>query len=115
MTQVGCGGLWNSLFKTNSGCVVSCAWCFSGFLNVHAEARQVQEHLQVSLGLHVATHDTEGQPGASPAAHHCWRQGVERSFVGCQVIWVQGVGVEQAAAIVQHDAGTACHDTATES
>ena len=35
----------------------------AGLLHVHAEVDHVAEHLDVPLGLHVAAHQAEAQPG----------------------------------------------------
>ena len=86
----------------------------AGFLHVHAEVDQVDEHLRVSLRLHVAAHDAERQPRLAVLHHHRRHERVKRTLVRRDLIGVSGPEVEEAAAVLQQDAGVAGHDARAE-
>ena len=63
----------------------------SGFLHVHAEVDQVEEHLDVPLRLHVSAHYAEREPRAAVLQNHRRNERVEWPFAGRELIRVSGL------------------------
>ena len=61
---------------------------FTGFLHVHAEVDQVDQHLHVALRLEISPHDAEHQVRPVVLGHHRGDDRVERAFVRLQAVEV---------------------------
>ena len=65
---------------------------FAGLLHVHAEIKQIDQDLHVSLRLHVAAHDAEHELGFAVLGDHRRDDRVERAlarFEAVGVVFVQ--------------------------
>ena len=87
---------------------------FAGLLHVHAEIDQVDQHLHLSLRLHVAAHDAEDEPRLAVLRHHRRDDRVERPLVRFQSIGVLRVEGEQHAAILEGEAEFGRHQAGAE-
>ena len=56
----------------------------AGLLHVHAEVDHVADHLRMTLGLHVAPHQAEAQPGLSVLGDKPRDDRVERPFAAAR-------------------------------
>ncbi len=70
-------------------------------LNVHSMVNHVGNHLRVTLGLHIAPHHTEAEPGLTLFGHEARDDRMERSFVSLEPVGMFGVECEQTAAVLQ--------------
>ena len=68
----------------------------AGLLIVHPEIDQVDDDLDVTLGLHAAAHQTEGGVGRAVPPHECRDDGVEGPFARLEGVRVLGVEVKSA-------------------
>ncbi len=63
----------------------------AGLLHVHAEVDHVADHLRVPLGLHVAAHQAEAQPGLAVLGDKAGNDRVERPLARLEPVEMVGV------------------------
>src|SRR6266576_638820 len=84
----------------------------AGFLHVQTEIDLVCEHLDVTLWLHPAAHDTECLPRFAIFHHEPGNNGVKWAFprrVSIRVVWVHG---KEFTTILKHESEARHDDTA---
>ena len=85
------------------------------FLHVHAEIDHVAEDLRVSLRLHGAAHQAEGEPGPAVLRHHGRYDGMEGPLVGGEGVAVRGIQREELAPVLDRKPRALRHDARSES
>ena len=80
-------------------------------LHIHAEVDNVEQHLDVSLRLHEATHDAEGEEQVTVAEGHGRDNGVIWSLMRLDAVGMALLKSKQATTILEADASI-CYDDA---
>ena len=84
----------------------------AGFLHIQAEIDLVGQHLDVTLRLHPAAHDTERFPRLAAFHHEPGNDGVKRTFARRVNVRVARLHREKFAAILKHEAEPGNNNTA---
>ena len=79
----------------------------AGRLDVHPVVDHVHQHLGMPLGLHVAPHQAEREPGLAVLGDEAGDDRVERPLVRLQPVGVRRVEGEQAAPVLEREAEVA--------
>ena len=74
---------------------------FSRLLGIHTKVDQVGQHLSVTLSLHIATHDSEGEIGLIIFQNQSRDEGVEWPFARSDDIGVARFGRKPTATAVE--------------
>ena len=75
----------------------------SSLLDIHTEFQDIEENLDMALGLHGTTHDTKGKNRQAVPGNHGGNNGVEGPFTGFKHIHVAFIETKKGAPVL--DAG----------
>ena len=109
--QAGSGSLRNGAFDHHTSDTMVDARRLAGFLNVHSEINQIDQHLRMALGLVITAHHAERHPRLAILHHERWNQRVQRPLMGTNLVRVGGPEREERSTIVENDACVSRHDS----
>src|ERR1700684_4412469 len=76
----------------------------AGGLDIKAVVDAIDDDLGLSLRLHVAAHDAEGEPGYAASGGESRDDGLKRALAGSVDVGVAVLEGEELAAILKHEA-----------
>ena len=100
-----------SRFQSQAFVGVTEAWGFSGVLRIHSKIDDVRDDLNMSLGLHVASHNTEREERLAVLEDHRRYKRMEGTFPWSQAVAVRRVQRIRPAPVVEHDTRAIRYDS----